>query len=268
MSDKRGHLQLEYKEYMKSKEWLQIRRGLLFGRLGRKCELCGSTENIHVHHSNYDNLGQEQINDVVVLCEECHAKFHQIHPGQDSLGTSMSCNSCSLCSNPFEDYKIIVKAPYRYLRICQSCEDIMPTKVKKSFLTLDDKPMKAENRQAHRKRWKEMSVPKRLHGQLMNIIRCYKSLSKDKKSQQFMKNNPHFMNHLLAAAKETKEAYDFLAQVRSTLLTCDFKGTTETKFKDISEKKVSPKKRKNRKKKKRKKTIDIERQDGYAYVSQ
>ena len=87
-----------------------------------------------------------------------------------------------------------------------------------------------------------------------------------------MKNNPHFMNHLLAAAKETKEAYDFLAQVRSTSLTCDFKGTTETKFKDISEKKVSPKKRKSRKKKKRKKnnkkTIDIERQDGYAYVSQ
>jgi len=45
---------------------------------GGKCELCGKKKNLHVHHTTYENHGLEHIhlNDLMVLCKICHAKFH------------------------------------------------------------------------------------------------------------------------------------------------------------------------------------------------
>lgn len=65
----------EYQEYLNSDHWKQIRLKAL-ERAGNKCQLCSSKENLNVHHNTYKNRGHEDLNDLVVLCRKCHAKFH------------------------------------------------------------------------------------------------------------------------------------------------------------------------------------------------
>jgi hypothetical protein len=60
-----------YKKYIQSPEWKK-KREKAFEFLGRKCSKCKRTNNLDVHHINYDNLYEERINDVVVLCAVCH----------------------------------------------------------------------------------------------------------------------------------------------------------------------------------------------------
>jgi len=68
----------EYREYLESNHWKEIRKKAL-DRAGRKCQLCSSKTNLNVHHNTYKNLGHEDLNDLVVLCRNCHKKFHNIH---------------------------------------------------------------------------------------------------------------------------------------------------------------------------------------------
>jgi len=66
---------MPYKEYLQTDHWREKRKGALH-RANNKCQLCGSKENLHVHHNTYDNRGQEKDEDLVVLCETCHARHH------------------------------------------------------------------------------------------------------------------------------------------------------------------------------------------------
>lgn len=45
-----------------------------FKEKGKKCELCGSTKHIHVHHLTYERLYDELIIDLQPLCRTCHEK--------------------------------------------------------------------------------------------------------------------------------------------------------------------------------------------------
>lgn len=65
----------EYQEYLKSKHWQDIRHKV-FKEYGYRCDLCGSPKNLRVHHITYENLGEEQISDLVPLCEDCHKNLH------------------------------------------------------------------------------------------------------------------------------------------------------------------------------------------------
>lgn len=66
--------------YMKTEQWKQLK----FKRLKiaqHKCECCGSTHKLHLHHVNYERLTQELIEDVAILCggiDGCHQKLHDI----------------------------------------------------------------------------------------------------------------------------------------------------------------------------------------------
>lgn len=43
------------------------------------CDLCGSTNDLHVHHLNSRKAFPEQVNDpsnMVTLCTECHIVYH------------------------------------------------------------------------------------------------------------------------------------------------------------------------------------------------
>jgi 5-methylcytosine-specific restriction endonuclease McrA len=60
----------EYVEYMKSPEWREKRKELLTNA-DYICEECGEVAS-HVHHDNYDSLGEEEEGDVKILCRECH----------------------------------------------------------------------------------------------------------------------------------------------------------------------------------------------------
>jgi len=66
---------INYKDYLLSNDW-QIVRRIALAHFGNKCQLCGSTQNLNVHHKNYDNIGNETLDDLTLLCKSCHEKFH------------------------------------------------------------------------------------------------------------------------------------------------------------------------------------------------
>lgn len=47
-----------------------------------RCRLCNSKTRLNTHHRTYRNLGREYPEDVIVLCNRFHKKFHNIlaHP--------------------------------------------------------------------------------------------------------------------------------------------------------------------------------------------
>lgn len=67
--------QSRYRDYLQSDHWKIFRISVLVQR-GYKCELCGSTREINLHHLTYVRLGHELPTDVQVLCYPCHSKVH------------------------------------------------------------------------------------------------------------------------------------------------------------------------------------------------
>ena len=65
----------DYKNYLKTKHWKDKRKDVL-KRAKYKCQLCSSKDTLHVHHNTYENIGKEKKEDLIVLCEKCHSKFH------------------------------------------------------------------------------------------------------------------------------------------------------------------------------------------------
>lgn len=66
---------MPYREYLKTPEWQDMRERRL--RAARyRCELCHSQGTLHVHHKTYERRGEEYASDLIVLCSNCHAKFH------------------------------------------------------------------------------------------------------------------------------------------------------------------------------------------------
>lgn len=71
-----GNSRENYEEYLTSKQWKQI-RAMMFNKI-HKCQLCGSKENLEIHHNSYEHVGEEKnhLEDLVVLCHDCHSLFH------------------------------------------------------------------------------------------------------------------------------------------------------------------------------------------------
>lgn len=67
---------MPYKDYLQTDHWKAIRAQAL-ARANYRCQVSNSTYRLQVHHRTYENLGNERPEDVVVLCEECHALYHK-----------------------------------------------------------------------------------------------------------------------------------------------------------------------------------------------
>lgn len=65
----------EYLAYLQTEEWKRKARKAR-ERAENRCQLCNSNALLNVHHRTYDRLGHEQDADLIVLCRNCHAKFH------------------------------------------------------------------------------------------------------------------------------------------------------------------------------------------------
>ena len=84
------------KKYYKTKHWKELRNKLAFGDDAR-CEICGAhrwevyligkkkgqrkpkaVNKIHLHHKNYDRLGKEKREDLMLLCNSCHKSGHML----------------------------------------------------------------------------------------------------------------------------------------------------------------------------------------------
>ena len=68
-------ISMPYKEYLETDHWKKTRAKAL-KKANYKCELCNSTKELNVHHKTYGNRGKEKPEDLIVLCHNCHAKFH------------------------------------------------------------------------------------------------------------------------------------------------------------------------------------------------
>lgn len=73
--------QLTYKEYLQTIEW-RVRRGLALKRAGYCCEQpkCGRRTQLQVHHRTYDHIGEELAEELSVVCEPCHDRYHATQP--------------------------------------------------------------------------------------------------------------------------------------------------------------------------------------------
>ena len=68
---------IPFSEYRKTREW-QAKRTERLSRAGYRCQACGTRDaRLHVHHKTYENYGDERPQDLVVLCESCHGRFHR-----------------------------------------------------------------------------------------------------------------------------------------------------------------------------------------------
>lgn len=66
-----------YDQYLKSADW-QRKKLDVKARDSDKCRACGATENLEVHHLTYERLGNERLEDLVLLCKEDHNAVHKL----------------------------------------------------------------------------------------------------------------------------------------------------------------------------------------------
>lgn len=70
---------MPYPAYLQTPEW-EAKRLAALRRADNHCELCYAEQTLHVHHKTYARRGDERLSDLIVLCERCHARFHDILP--------------------------------------------------------------------------------------------------------------------------------------------------------------------------------------------
>ena len=68
-----------YHRFLQTKHWRKTKNKILSGK--KSCEQCGSKEKLQTHHKTYDHLGFEYKDDLILLCNSCHEKIHNIRSG-------------------------------------------------------------------------------------------------------------------------------------------------------------------------------------------
>lgn len=70
---------VEYYQYIQSEEWRQ-RANEAKRRAGYRCRVCYRHESevmLNAHHRTYERLGNEDPDDITVLCRGCHELYHK-----------------------------------------------------------------------------------------------------------------------------------------------------------------------------------------------
>lgn len=62
----------KYKKYLKSHEW-KIKSRTVILNAEKICQRCYKEKATEVHHLTYDNIYNEDIDDLIALCSKCHA---------------------------------------------------------------------------------------------------------------------------------------------------------------------------------------------------
>lgn len=70
-------LTLSYVKFLQSKYWEEIRK-IVLKRDNYRCILCGSLDNLQVHHNTYRHLKNEHnhLETLDTLCRNCHFETH------------------------------------------------------------------------------------------------------------------------------------------------------------------------------------------------
>ena len=75
-----------YEQYIQSEEW-QASRKLILERDDYQCTMCGSNKTLQIHHITYENLYHENMNDLIVLCADCHTETHRNTTSETTIFT-------------------------------------------------------------------------------------------------------------------------------------------------------------------------------------
>lgn len=68
---------MTYREYLQSDHWRTL-RGKKLASVGSRCETCGGTYKLQVHHRRYRKWFDVGIYDLKVLCDRCHRFEHKL----------------------------------------------------------------------------------------------------------------------------------------------------------------------------------------------
>ena len=75
----------ERNAYLNSPQWKALRK-LVIAR-DKCCQLTGDVTNLEVHHTTYDNLGNEYLDDLVLLSRRAHQFVHDYYGSYDRYNT-------------------------------------------------------------------------------------------------------------------------------------------------------------------------------------
>lgn len=73
---RKADFRARYADYLKTPHWLTLRAAKL-KKAGFRCQLCNGRQKLEVHHRTYEALGNESLEDLIVLCRSCHGRFHR-----------------------------------------------------------------------------------------------------------------------------------------------------------------------------------------------
>jgi len=74
--DSNGIRHAVYADYLKSKHWNMMKHKARL-EYGYICSHCSENDCVlHLHHKTYKRVGNENIDDLMFLCADCHSKEH------------------------------------------------------------------------------------------------------------------------------------------------------------------------------------------------
>ena len=83
---------------------------------GEKCETCGTTENLHVHHVDHNPRNNDPSN-LQTLCASCHLKLHW------AIGRTLPKRQsvCKICGEPAKSLDMCQKHYQRFRKYGEPC---------------------------------------------------------------------------------------------------------------------------------------------------
>jgi len=148
---KNGKLHSPYDSHMISRQWEETKKRI-YSTYGNACELCGDRYGgLEVHHNTYASFKNEHDNDLIILCKECHYRFHQdLGYGGKKLNYNLGCDTkikCSLCSQDKGKLKITTtkqdhEIPRRFRRnliLCKFCTKITKKRLVRKLKGMEKK---------------------------------------------------------------------------------------------------------------------------------
>ena len=71
--------EITYSEYLQTEHWKDVKKRFWSSKLHHgECQVCGAKTNLQVHHKTYKRIGKEHLNDLCLLCGNCHTKTHEL----------------------------------------------------------------------------------------------------------------------------------------------------------------------------------------------
>jgi hypothetical protein len=66
---------LKYEKYLETREW-KLKAYFSRSFADHRCMICNTFDVGHVHHNTYNNKPFEELRDLIYLCPNCHAIYH------------------------------------------------------------------------------------------------------------------------------------------------------------------------------------------------